>query len=60
MNDEEKKQPLTRGEFSQWISNDYNHLVMAVSFIKGQLYVLIPLVMAILAGIAALIYIGMA
>ena len=41
------------------LTNHITDINRTVSFIKGQLYVLIPLVMALLAGMAALIYLGM-
>lgn len=47
--------PLTRKEFQKWRDNDFHHLVKRVWRIEGILYVLVPLVLAILAAVLALL-----
>jgi hypothetical protein len=39
---------LRRKDFEDFKRNEFSHLVKAVHFLRGQLYVLIPLVLAIL------------
>jgi uncharacterized membrane protein len=49
------KEPLTREEFQHWCKNDFKHLVKKVWRIEGILYVLVPLVLAILAAVLAVL-----
>ena len=53
---------LTKSEFKKFVENDHTHLIhrvgkieRTVSFIKGQLLVLIPLVLAVLGLVFILI-----
>ena len=49
------EEPLTRGEFQTWKDNDFKHLVKEVWRIEGILYVLVPLVLAVLAAVLAIL-----
>jgi hypothetical protein len=48
-----EKEPLSKGEFQEWRENDFKHLVKKVWRIEGILYVLVPLVLAVLAAVLA-------
>lgn len=57
MNDK-NNEPVTRGEFKEYLENHVAHLEedvgtlkKAISFIKGELYVLIPLVVVTLGAV---------
>jgi len=50
-----EQEPLTRGEFQRWRENDFKHLVKKVWRIEGILYVLVPLVLAVLAAVLAIL-----
>ncbi len=50
-----EKEPLSREEFRQWRENDFKHLVKKVWRIEGILYVVVPLVLAILAAVLAVL-----
>lgn len=50
-----EKEPLSREEFQRWCANDFKHLVKKVWRIEGILYVLVPLVLAVLAAVLAVL-----
>lgn len=50
-----EKEPLSREEFQEWRENDFKHLVKKVWRIEGILYVLVPLVLAVLAAALAIL-----
>lgn len=47
--------PLTRGEFQEFRENEFRHLDRRVWRIEGELKVLIPLAMAILGIVLAIL-----
>lgn len=49
------KEPLTKGEFQHWCKNDFKHMVRKVWRIEGILYVLVPLMLAILAAVLTML-----
>lgn len=41
-------EPMTRGEWREWVGNHFHALELAVAMIKGTQKILVPLVIAVL------------
>mgnify|MGYP001578202435 CR=1 FL=1 len=61
----QKRKYLYKEDFDKWVANDYAHfkkkvdcLEKKVSFIKGQLWVILPILVAIATAIIALVFKG--
>ena len=46
---------LTRKKFDEFLSNDFEHLKRDVHFIKGQLWIIVPVMLAILGAVLGLL-----
>ena len=51
----DENEPLTRAEWREWLDNDWGHLCQSVSWIKGVMWVLIPLVIFVLGTLVAVL-----
>ena len=49
------EEPLTKLEFYKFLLNDFAHVKVSISYIKGQMKILVPLTMALLGGIVTII-----